>query len=233
MRRRRLLAGLGGVGAAGLAGCVLGSDKRPTQAGSDGTPTDHADADDRTEGETDQTDGSNNKTRDGETDGTDDADETDRSNETDDAETGDTDGETELDWPSEAYAGYETTELTIRNDAPTEPTVLAAIADTSQTRYRGLSDATALPDGAGMLFVFARERENLPFVMRRMDFGIDIVYADADGVISRIHHAAAPGPDENGNQQRYPGAGKYVLEVPRFWTSRNLVETGDRMIFEL
>ncbi|PSP18381.1 DUF192 domain-containing protein [Halobacteriales archaeon QH_10_67_13] len=213
MRRRRLLARLGTVGAAGLAGCVLGSDETPTQAGSDGTPSDDADADDRTEGETDQTD---------------------RSNDTDDeAETGDTDDGTELDWPSEPYADYRTTELAIHSDAPTDPTVLAAIADTSQTRYRGLSDAAALPDGAGMLFVFARERENLTFVMREMDFGIDIVYADADGVITRIHHAPAPGPDENGNQQQYPGAGKYVLEVPRFWTSRNLVETGDRMIFEL
>ena len=231
MRRRRLLARLGTVGAAGLAGCVLGSDETPTQAGSDGTPSDDADADDRTEGETDQTDRSNDKTGDGEPDGTD---ESDRSNDTDDeAETGDTDDGTELDWPSEPYADYRTTELAIHSDAPTDPTVLAAIADTSQTRYRGLSDAAALPDGAGMLFVFARERENLTFVMREMDFGIDIVYADADGVITRIHHAPAPGPDENGNQQQYPGAGKYVLEVPRFWTSRNLVETGDRMIFEL
>ena len=223
MRRRRLLAGLGTVGAAGLAGCVLGSDETPTQAGSDGTPSDDADADD----------GSNDDIGDGETDGVDDPDQTDRSNDTDGAETKDTDDGTELDWPSEPYADYRTIELTIRSDAPTEPTVLAAIADTRDKRRLGLSDATALPDGAGMLFVFARERESLTFVMREMDFGIDIVYADADGVITRIHHAAAPGPDENGNQQQYPGAGKYVLEVPRFWTSRNLVETGDRMIFEL
>jgi len=228
MRRRRLLAGLGTVTAA-PAGCVLGSDEAPTRAGSDETPGDD-DADDRAEGETDRTDRSNAETGDGETDVTDG---TDRSNDTDDSETGGTDDGTELDWPSEAYAEYETTELTIRSDAPTEPTVLAAIADTPQTRYRGLSDATALPDGAGMLFVFASERENLTFVMREMDFGIDIVYADADGVITRIHHAPAPGPDENGSQQRYPGTGKYVLEVPRFWTSRTLVETGDRMLFDL
>ena len=217
MRRRRLLAGLGGLGTTGLAGCVLGSDGRPSDD----------DADDRAGAETNGTDRSHNEIGDGETGMTDDADKT------DDAETDATDDATELDWPSEPYAGYETTELTIRSDAPTEPTVLAAIADTSQTRYRGLSDATALPEDTGMLFVFASEQENLTFVMREMEFGIDIVYADADGVITRIHHAPAPGPDENGNQQRYPGAGKYVLEVPRFWTSRNLVESGDRMTFEL
>ena len=65
--------------------------------------------------------------------------------------------------------------------------------------------------------------------MREMDFGIDIVYADRDGVITEIHHAPAPGPDEDGSQHRYSGTGQYVLEVPLRWSSRQLITRGDRL----
>jgi len=99
--------------------------------------------------------------------------------------------------------------------------VRAAIADTREKRYLGLSDATSLPENAGMLFVFSEPRDSLRFVMREMDFGIDIIYADAEGTITRIHNAPEPGPNEDGSEQRYPGSGQYVLEVPYKWTDRN------------
>jgi Uncharacterized conserved protein len=88
-----------------------------------------------------------------------------------------------------------------------------------------------MPEAGGMLFVFGSVSE-LTFVMRDMDFGLDIVYADADGTITDIHHAPAPGPDEDGNNQRYPGTGKYVLEVNFEWTRRAGVSVGDVLDFE-
>ncbi|MFC6772143.1 DUF192 domain-containing protein, partial [Halorubrum pallidum] len=112
-------------------------------------------------------------------------------------------------------------------------TVTAAIAVTSDKRRLGLSDADSLPENAGMLFVYDAPRESLTYVMREMDFGIDIVYVDGDREVIRIHNAPEPGPNEDGNDQRYPGSGQYVLEVPYEWTERNGVETGDSLAFDL
>lgn len=125
------------------------------------------------------------------------------------------------------HADYETTEVRVTSSNG-EPlgSVTAAIADTAETRYLGLSDTNDLPENRGMLFVFDTV-EDRTFVMREMDFGIDIVYADGDGVITEIHHAQAPGPDEDGEDQRYPGRGRYVLEVNYEWTTDRGVNVGD------
>ncbi len=145
----------------------------------------------------------------------------------DDAETDDTDsGEA-------VHEGYATTTVTARSaDGERLGTVTAAIADTPERRYLGLSDTPELPTDRGMLFVFDDVADRT-FVMREMSFGIDIVYADADGTITGIHHAPAPGPDEDGNEQRYPGRGKYVLEVVRGWTTERGVSEGDVLAFDL
>ena len=125
------------------------------------------------------------------------------------------------------HADYETTEVGVTSsNGESLGSVTAAIADTSELRYLGLSDTDDLPENRGMLFVFDTV-EDRTFVMREMDFGIDIVYADADGVITEIHHAQAPEPDENGENQRYPGRGQYVLEVIYEWTTDRGVSAGD------
>ena len=142
-------------------------------------------------------------------------------------------GDIPPDWPSGAYADYDTTRVTAETTAADVlGAVTAAIAETDDQRYLGLSDADSLPEDGGMLFVYDTPRESLTFVMREMDFGIDIIYADAERQITRIHNAPAPEPDEDGNQQRYPGSGQYVLEVPYEWTDRNDVVVGDVLRFE-
>ncbi|MGQ4557604.1 DUF192 domain-containing protein [Halobellus sp. GM3] len=131
------------------------------------------------------------------------------------------------------HPGYETTEIRARSESGERlGTVTAAIADTPDLRSLGLSDTESLPADRGMLFVY-ESVENRTFVMREMDFAIDIVYADADGTITSIHHAPAPGPDENGNDQRYPGRGQYVLEVVYEWTTKQGVSEGDVLEFSL
>ena len=145
------------------------------------------------------------------------------------AEENATDGKTD---EPEVHAGYETTEVRVESDGETLSTVTAAIADTPELRYTGLSDTESLPEDRGMLFVF-KSADSHTFVMREMDFPIDIVYADVDGTITDIHHAPEPGPDEDGNEQEYPGFGQYVLEVNYNWTTDRGVEPGDRLAFEL
>ena len=104
--------------------------------------------------------------------------------------------------------------------------VRAAVADTPEKRYTGLSDTEFLPEDHGMLFTYGSEG-NHTYVMREMDFGLDIVYVGSDGTINTIHHAPEPPEGEDGNDYRYPGRGQYVLEVNLNWTTSHGVEEGD------
>jgi len=141
---------------------------------------------------------------------------------------------TDVDWPTGTYADYETTTVAVERPAGDElGSVTAAIADSGEKRRLGLSDAETLPEDGGMLFTYGSPRDSLTYVMREMDFGIDIVYADGDRGIVEIHNAPEPGPNEDGEQQRYPGSGQYVLEVPYEWTDRHGVEVGDSLRFDL
>ena len=106
------------------------------------------------------------------------------------------------------------------------------VADDSRERYTGLSNHDSLEPGNGMLFVHESEQD-LTYVMREMDFDIDIVFIDADGEITAIHHARAPGPNEDGNDLEYSGRGKYVLEVPRGYTNETGIEVGDEVEIDL
>lgn len=131
------------------------------------------------------------------------------------------------------FPEYETVEVRVTTpDGDLLGSVSAAVADTPELRYRGLSDTERLPSDYGMLFVYDEVSDHT-FVMREMDFGIDIVYADGDGSITRIHHAPEPDPDEDGSEQTYPGRGQYVLEVDYHWTTDQGVEEGDVLAFDL
>lgn len=106
------------------------------------------------------------------------------------------------------------------------------VADTAGERYTGLSDHESLERGNGMLFVHNTEDERT-YVMREMDFDIDIVFIGADREITAIRHARAPGPDEDGEELRYSGRAKWVLEVPRGYTNETGIEVGDEVEIDL
>jgi uncharacterized membrane protein (UPF0127 family) len=212
MRRRAFLAA---CVAAGAAGCR--SDDTPTDRGTDGgeggasTPTD----------------------------GEDTATETGRSSATGTATGTPTPTATATDPPTAngtraaVFPDYETTGVRATTpDGEQLGSVRAAVADTQPLRVTGLSDTESLPVDWGMLFVYGEVGDHT-YVMRDMDFGLDIVYADGDGVITEIHHAPAPGPNEDGEDQTYPGTGQYVLEVNKGWTTERGVEDGDVLRFEL
>jgi uncharacterized membrane protein (UPF0127 family) len=131
------------------------------------------------------------------------------------------------------FPGYETTAVVVRSaTGETLGAVVAAVADTGDLRYTGLSDTAAMPEGYGMLFVYG-DTARRTFVMRRMEFPLDMVFADGDGVITTIHEAPAPAPGEDGNDIRRSGRARYVLELNRGWSAARGVETGDRLAFDL
>lgn len=108
-------------------------------------------------------------------------------------------------------------------------TVRVAVADTPEERYQGLSNTEPLPPDTGMLFVYDSEAERT-FVMREMNYPIDMVFVGADGLITTIHHAETEAQDDPGDDlSPYPGRAKWVVEVPYNWTTEHGVEVGDEL----
>ncbi|WP_423751098.1 DUF192 domain-containing protein [Salinirarus marinus] len=124
--------------------------------------------------------------------------------------------------------GYERTTVTFVDENGTElAAVQVRVADTLAKRYTGLSDTESLDDGEGMLFVHDSEGTHA-YVMRKMDFPLDIVFVDASGTVTAVHHAPLPAGD--GGLKRYRGRGKYVVEVPMGYTNETGIDVGDRMV---
>ena len=117
------------------------------------------------------------------------------------------------------------------DDGDPKAVVEVAVADTWGERYTGLSEHESLERGEGMLFVHSSEGERT-YVMRDMDFAIDIVFVDADREITTVEHARAPEPGEDGSDLEYTGRAKYVLEVPRGYANETGMEPGDEVAIE-
>ncbi len=66
------------------------------------------------------------------------------------------------------------------------------IADTPQTRARGLMFRESLPRGAGMLFVYEKPGR-ASFWMKNTLIPLDMLFIDRTGRVTRIHSMAQPG----------------------------------------
>ena len=83
------------------------------------------------------------------------------------------------------------------------------IADTEALREKGLMDRDHMPTASGMLFVYAAP-EHAYFWMKNTLIPLDMVFANAAGVVTEVHSNAIPGdltPIDGGD-----GVG-YVLEI--------------------
>lgn len=122
---------------------------------------------------------------------------------------------------------YNRTSVSIVSDGEVVTKVDVRVADSYEKRYTGLSDTESLGADEGMLFVHDEEGEHA-YVMREMAFPLDIVFVDANGTITRIHHAELPSESASEDDlTRYRGTGKYVLEVPYGYTNETGVDVGD------
>lgn len=66
------------------------------------------------------------------------------------------------------------------------------VADTPQTRATGLMFRTEMPEDAGMLFVYDAPSA-VSFWMKNTLIPLDMIFADARGVVRRVHSNAIPG----------------------------------------
>ncbi|MUV89084.1 hypothetical protein GJ629_03515 [Halapricum sp. CBA1109] len=108
-------------------------------------------------------------------------------------------------------------------------TVSVWVAETPGEKYEGLSNTSRddLPLHTGLLFPYQTQQER-SFVMRAMNYPLEIVFIAENGTVTRVFEAevAAPGMS-NQDLERYTAEAQYVLEV-RQGTLNSSVERGSR-----
>ena len=132
-----------------------------------------------------------------------------------------------------AEGGEERANLTfVAENGTALANISAMVSDTHEERYTGLSDTESLGPNEGMLFVY-QESGDHAYVMRDMDFPLDIIYVASNGTITEIHHA--PLPPENTSEsdlKLYRGTGQYVVEVNYNFTVEHNITEGDEVRIE-
>ena len=127
----------------------------------------------------------------------------------------------------------EQAQITITDEnGDTLASITASVADTPSELYQGLSGTESLPDGTGMLFVFGAEGRRT-FVMRGMNYPLDMIFIGADSRITTIYHAPLPSQTPQGGLTGYHGLARWVIEVPLGYTSAHGISVGDRVTISL
>jgi len=101
------------------------------------------------------------------------------------------------------------------------------IANTAQSRYRGLSGREKLGENQGMLFVFD-DLEVRNFIMREMNFSLDMVWIKNNEVVGCSQNVQIL--DEEGKFIRMNSGGEinYVLEVNAGECEKNSIREGSK-----
>ncbi|MDR1373545.1 MAG: DUF192 domain-containing protein [Treponema sp.] len=127
-----------------------------------------------------------------------------------------------------APAGQETLavrELAVKTASGTAVPISAEVAVTAEEQAAGLMNRKSLPDGKGMLFVYARD-ELMSFWMKNTLIPLSIAFIAYDGRILEIRDMK-PRDLTPVRSTRYV---RYALEVPQGWFSRAGIAAGDRLV---
>ena len=112
-------------------------------------------------------------------------------------------------------------------DGKPRATVAVEVASTGPQRELGLMYRKHLDDNAGMIFVFPNEAPR-NFWMHNTPIPLDMIFADANGVITGIVANAEPFSDKLLGVE---GNSEYVLEVNGGFCAKNGIKPGDRLDF--
>lgn len=107
-------------------------------------------------------------------------------------------------------------------------TIDVAIADDDHTRSEGLMDVHELPADSGMLFIFEGNQPR-SFWMANTPLSLDIIFANSDFEIVRIHRNTPPYSHE---QIRSELPAKYVVEVNAGYSLRHDLTEGMIISFQ-
>lgn len=102
--------------------------------------------------------------------------------------------------------------------------VTVEIADTEETRAKGLMNRKSLDADHGMLFVFREERK-LSFWMKNTLIPLSIAYISKSGEIKEIYHMD-PLDETSVSSTR---SVMYALEMNQGWFEANGIAAGDRI----
>ncbi len=103
-------------------------------------------------------------------------------------------------------------------------TVYAEVANTAQSRERGLMQRDRMCTDCGMLFVFEKaDRHN--FWMKDTPLALSVAFIGADGDIINIEEML-PGTTDIHSAK---GDALYALEMHSGWFARNSIKPGDRV----
>jgi len=117
-------------------------------------------------------------------------------------------------------------EITFVNSEDEEvSSIRAAVADDNESRSQGLMNVTALPEDAGMLFIFD-ENQPRSFWMASTPLSLDIIFVNEEFEIVRIHRNTTPFSQENIPSD---APAKYVVEVNSGYTIRHDINEGGRI----
>jgi uncharacterized membrane protein (UPF0127 family) len=100
----------------------------------------------------------------------------------------------------------------------------AEIANTEDTRLRGLMFRKSLPENRGMVFVYPEEGHQAMW-MKNTLIPLSVAFIDRDGKIQNIADM------EPHSERSHASAGnaKYALEVNRGWFAKRGIRSGDRV----
>ena len=107
--------------------------------------------------------------------------------------------------------------------------LLVEIADTHESRARGLMDRTELLDGHGMLFVYQKP-ERLVFWMKNTLIPLSIAFFDEERTLLNVLDMDPPiGKTLIRYRSRAPAL--YALEVPQGWFEEHGIGPGAKFSF--
>ena len=110
-------------------------------------------------------------------------------------------------------------------------TVYVDVADTNESRAKGLSGVPSLEENQGMLFVF--QNKTYPkFWMKEMLINLDLIWITDNKVIKIHENVPAPNPETPLLElERYSPseAVNYVLEVNAGFSAKNGITVGDNV----
>lgn len=117
---------------------------------------------------------------------------------------------------------YETRVAFLSTSADTLSVIDAALADDQTSRTQGLMNVTSMPQDAGMIFIF-EENQPRSFWMASTPLSLDLIFANEDFEIVRIHRNASPYSQDSIASGK---PAKYVVEVNAGFTVQHDINEG-------
>lgn len=129
--------------------------------------------------------------------------------------------------PAAKFIAEKVSAMEVQRGVIGETSVTLDIADTDETRTRGLSGTVSMPKNHGMLFVFEENKVH-GIWMKEMNFALDIIWLNEWSEVIYIERNVSP--DTFPKVFGPTGTSKYVLEFNAGFVAKNSIKVGDKFV---